>query len=134
MAAKERVTANTFLDAVEFQGLGLVTHQQLLGSTEDSNSVTLHTDGSWNPRVNEMGGGSVVRDRIVHWVTGFAAKLGAGDAFKAELLAIMKGLTLVWEQGHRSVVCYTDCLEGQEVLSSNTDVGSFWHRDEILAI
>lgn len=81
-----------------------------------------------------MGGGGVFQDRDGRWISGFAASLGAGDAFKAKLLAARKGLSHVWEMGYRSVVCYMDCLQAQEVIASDRAVDNFWHRDVILAI
>lgn len=46
---------------------------------------------------------------------------------------VLKGLTHAWELGNHHVMCYVDCLEVQEVLTSSGDVQSYWHPEEILS-
>lgn len=89
------VLRHIHVDMVEFQKQALVTQNSSSGALEEPNSVTLHTDGSWDPRVNRMGGGGCIIDLIGRWVSGFATGLGVGDALKAELLAVRKGLSHV---------------------------------------
>ncbi|XP_057445074.1 uncharacterized protein LOC130737347 [Lotus japonicus] len=93
--------------------------------------VTLYTDDNWKGDVDRMGGGGVIRDGNGRWISGYARTLRAGDAFKTELMSFHKGLLHTWELGFRHVVCYVDCLELQEVLTSIRDVQTYWHRDVI---
>ncbi|XP_057444680.1 uncharacterized protein LOC130736924 [Lotus japonicus] len=122
------------LDTVEFHRLAQGTQRSNPIASDGINSVMLYTDGSWNPQVNRMGSGGVLLDEIGCWICGFAASLGGGDALKSELLAMKKGLTHVWEMGIKSVTCYTDCLEAQQIITNNQDVDTYWHKDEIIAI
>lgn len=115
------------LDMVEFTRWGKATQQQQRTTVAgvDDALVMVHTYGSYLPRENKMGAGGVVRDKDGRWISGFAASLGVGDAFKAELLAIQKGLNHVWEMGYISVVCYTDCIQATEVLGMNIDITNY---------
>lgn len=95
--------------------------------------MVLHTDGSWQPVLDKMGGGGVIRDSHGRWIFGFAMMMGAGNAFTAELRAVERGPRHAWELGFRNVRCCVDCLEAQRVLTTGVDVQDFWNRDEILA-
>lgn len=76
----------------------------------------------------------MVRDRNGRWMLGFSTILGDGDAFKAELTLLHKGLLHTWELGFRNVMCYVDCLEVQHVLTNKSDVHNYWHEEVILLI
>lgn len=60
--------------------------------------------------------------------------LSFGDALKADLIAVSRGLSHVWYLGYRHVACYMDCLKAREVIISNINVHIFWHRDDIIFI
>lgn len=127
------VLRRVHLDVLEFQrwGSGSVPHN--IVHTQGEKSMSLHTDGSWQQHINMMGGGGVIRDNMGRWVSGFAVVLGPGDAFKAEIVALTRGLGHAWNLGYRDIDCFVDCLELQMVLASDEDVQHFWHGEEIQA-
>lgn len=66
--------------------------------------VSLKTDGSslW-----DLG---VVRSTEGNWIFGFTGHACVCDSLRAELLAILQGLSLCWEHGHRRVELFIDSL------------------------
>lgn len=120
-------------DVGEFHRWGRAKIQTMPVEDQDGDMVLLHTDGSWLPGIDKMGIGGVLRDSNGRWISGFAAALGAGDAFKSELMAIQRGLIHTWELGFRHVQCYVDCLEVHQALTSVVDVQNYWISDVILA-
>jgi ribonuclease HI len=59
---------------------------------------------------SHSGFGGVLCDSDGTWLCGFAGFIGISNNLHAELLAIMHGLTLSWDKGHRNVICYSDSL------------------------
>ncbi|XP_057439095.1 uncharacterized protein LOC130730954 [Lotus japonicus] len=118
-------------DVQEFQRWGSGQSAEIAAAGMGVEHVTLYTDCNLKGDVDRMGGGGVIRDGNGRWISGYATTLGAGDAIKAELLSFHKGLLHTWELGFRHVVCYVDCLELQEVLTSTGDVQNYWHEDVI---
>ena len=69
-----------------------------------------------------------------NWISGFSVSFGHGNAFLSEILAIEHGLRLAWNLGHRSLICATDCYDAMNVLTSVSDVGSYWAADTICRV
>nr|KYP44637.1 Putative ribonuclease H protein At1g65750 family [Cajanus cajan] len=81
-------------------------------------NVKLNTDGSWRPNTRLMGTGGVIRDCVGRWLFGFANSARTGDPLKAELTAVVEGLSLCWNVGLRNIICETDCGEVIEACES----------------
>ncbi|XP_057423535.1 uncharacterized protein LOC130717346 [Lotus japonicus] len=45
--------------------------------------------------------------------------IGGGSPMKAEVMALLRGIKLVWELNLRVIVCEVDCLEIVETLKDN---------------
>lgn len=61
-----------------------------------------------NPSPSGFGG--LLRNDDGAWITGFFGSIGISNNLLAEFLALSHGLTLVWNLGHRDIVCYSDSL------------------------
>ncbi|XP_057418578.1 uncharacterized protein LOC130712781 [Lotus japonicus] len=79
----------------------------------------LHVDGSFNRRSAHMSCGGLLQNHEGVWIVGFASFEGIGEAFLAELIAVIRGLRLAWQQGIRKLLCYSDCMEVVDALSEN---------------
>ncbi|KAJ1398023.1 Ribonuclease H-like superfamily [Sesbania bispinosa] len=73
-----------------------------------SSSVRLSVDGIWFPDRSRLGFGGLIRDSSGRWVIGFSGGRNSGDPCLAELLAVVKGLSLAWELGYRHILCEID--------------------------
>jgi len=69
-------------------------------------------------------GGGVLRDSDGTWLCGFSRFIGISDNLHAELLAIMHGLKLSWDKGHRNVICYSDSFHAIKLIQALPNV---WH-------
>lgn len=83
-------------------------------------AVKLNMDGSYNPNSTDMSVGGLIRSNSGEWIVGLSAFEGSGDAFLAELIAVKKGLSLAWDEGHRRIWCESDSLDA---------IISLQHRD-----
>lgn len=84
--------------------------------------VKLQVDGSFHRPSSNMSCGGLMRDHHGTWVLGFVSFEGIGEVFLAELLAIIRGLSLAWERGIRKLICISDC---EDVVKALTGLGSF---------
>jgi len=70
-------------------------------------ATILNVDGSSLGSPDRSGFGGVHCDSDGTWLCGFSRFIGISDNLHAELLAIMHGLKLSWDKGHRNVICYS---------------------------
>lgn len=89
--------------------------------------LVLQVDGGFQRRSSSMGCGGFIRDHVGAWVIGFASFEGHGEAFLAELLAVIRGLTLAWQQGIRKLLCFSDCMEVVKALTDNRSHNLYSH-------
>ncbi|KAJ1401975.1 Ribonuclease H domain [Sesbania bispinosa] len=89
--------------------------------------LKLNIDGSFRYSDHVMGVGGVLRDVAGNWCWGFAGNAGCGDVIQAELLALREGLSYVWTEGNRCIMCETDSLEVINLLSKDIVT----HRSQI---
>ncbi|KAJ1415707.1 Ribonuclease H domain [Sesbania bispinosa] len=56
----------------------------------------------------QTGYGGLFRDSSGRWLNGFFGSLRHVDIVKAELFAMLQGLSIAWMRGYRSILCYSD--------------------------
>ena len=62
--------------------------------------ITLNTDGSVK---STAFGGDLLRDHNGNWIKGFLVKIDRCSAVEAELWAVLHGLKMAWDNGHREI-------------------------------
>lgn len=70
--------------------------------------TVLNVDGSSLGNPGRSGFGGLLRRSDGTWIVGFAGSLGFSEILQAELMAILKGLSLAWDLGIRRLVCCSD--------------------------
>ena len=58
--------------------------------------------------MGSIAAGGVIRDHNGYWLEGFIANLGTGQILDAELLGILYGLKIAWDDGYREVIVESD--------------------------
>lgn len=108
-------------------GEGLVSRsQQRWTSWHPSRmqAIILNVDGSSFGNPGRSGFGGVLRTSDGTWLCGFSGFFGISNNLHVELLAIMHGLKLTWEKGHRNVICYSDSLHAINLIQAPLNA---WH-------
>ena len=80
--------------------------------------IKLNTDRSVWMQSGVSGCGGVIRDANGNWLLGISAKGLSIDVLHVELQAILHGLKLAWETGHRVICCEMDSYEAYCILSA----------------
>lgn len=70
--------------------------------------VRLNTDGASKGNPGKAGAGGLIRGHRGELFEVFAANCGECSSTRAELLAVMRGLIVAWNGGHRRVVVSVD--------------------------
>ncbi|KAF2304885.1 hypothetical protein GH714_039262 [Hevea brasiliensis] len=65
-------------------------------------------------------GGGLIRDIRGNWCSGFALKQGCGSILKAKALALVVGLSLVWNEGHCRILVESDSMELVKMVNDNS--------------
>ncbi|PNX91672.1 ribonuclease H [Trifolium pratense] len=91
----------------------------------DGTGMILNVDGSsiGNPVI--FGFGGLICNADGAWVHGFFGNLGVTNILHAELMAIYKGLLLVWEMNIKELWCYSDSVTAIKLIS---DPVNEWHH------
>lgn len=50
------------------------------------------------------------RDHTCIFLCGFHGKLGREDILYVEIMALLRGLEICWEKGHKRITCYRNSL------------------------
>lgn len=85
--------------------------------------VALNTDGAAKGCPGLAGGGGIVRTHAGQCVGYFSLNFGVCTAMKAELLALLRGLQLVWEMGFKFVDVRMDSLSCTQIFKMPRDYG-----------
>jgi ribonuclease HI len=73
--------------------------------------VCLNVDGSLLGTPNTAGYGGLIRDNNWNFVMGFYGAATVISILFAELMAVLHGLQLCWENGFKQIMCYSDSLQ-----------------------
>lgn len=71
--------------------------------------LKLNTDGSVQRAERRVGAGGLIRDEYGRWLQGFMINPGCCSVEEAELWAILHGLRMAWESGHKRFTLESDC-------------------------
>ncbi|CAJ2636315.1 unnamed protein product [Trifolium pratense] len=72
------------------------------------NCVKLNVDGSSLGNPGRSGYGGIIRNNVGGWLYSFSGFCGITTNLKAELLAIVHGLSLTWSKGYTKVIYESD--------------------------
>jgi ribonuclease HI len=92
-----------------------------LGGTD----MILNVDGSSISNLGISGFRGLIRNANGVWVHGFFGNLGVTNILHAELMAIYKGLLLVWELDIKDLWCYSDSEMAIKLITEPIDG---WHH------
>lgn len=80
-------------------------------------TMVLNVDGSALTNPGKAGFGGLVCDCSGAFLLGFYGSAGETDILHAEVLALLRGLSLCWDAGYRSIVCYSNSLVTVKLVS-----------------
>lgn len=90
--------------------------------------VKLNTNGASKGNPGQAGVGGIVRGRGGRPLSMFAANCGVASCTKAEFLAVLKGLALVWNLGNRRIVLEVDSLVvARALLGEDIPSSTYYH-------
>jgi len=67
------------------------------------------------------------------FMRGFHGNIGYLNIFHAEILALMHGIQICWDEGLRDIICYTDSMHTIHLVQY-ADVSTHHHGNEIAII
>ncbi|KAL7204967.1 hypothetical protein ACSBR2_017983 [Camellia fascicularis] len=70
--------------------------------------LKLNTDGCFKRDPSQAGYGGLLRDEVVTWIWGYYGKLRHYSSLEAELWAIYRGITILFQNGKLDVEIETD--------------------------
>ncbi|KAK2370649.1 hypothetical protein QL285_083681 [Trifolium repens] len=87
-----------------------VDHQLVSWSCPNEGTICLNVDGSMLGSLQTAGFGGLLRNNFGAFLKGFYGTASQPSVLYAELMAILHGLELCWDNGYRNVTCYSDSL------------------------
>jgi ribonuclease HI len=96
-------------------------------------NVCLNVDGSLLGSTNTAGYGGLLRDNNGVFLLGFYGAATTPSILFAELMAILHGLQICWENGYRRISCFSDSLQAVNLIRDGV---SAHHRfaNEVISI
>jgi len=67
-------------------------------------------DGSAQTNPETAGFGGLIRDYDGQFMCGFHGNIGYSNILPAEILTLMHGIQICWDEGLRDIICYTDSM------------------------
>jgi ribonuclease HI len=95
--------------------------------------ICLNVDGSLLGSLNSVGYGGLMRNHNIEFISRFYGTTSIKSILFAEIMAVLHGLTICWENGYRKINCLSDSLQAVNLIRSGV---SPHHRfaNEILSI
>jgi len=84
-----------------------------------------------NPGMAGFGG--LIRDFDGQFMRGFHGNIGYSNILHAEILALMHGIQICWDEGLRDIICYTDSMHTIHLVQY-ADVSTHHYGNEITII
>ena len=81
---------------------------QILWQRSPWDFVKINVDGSFLGNPGRIGAGGLIRSSAGNFLVGFTAFAGVACNLLPELLAIAKGLKLVWDRGYHKIICHSN--------------------------
>uniref|UniRef100_M1BNG8 Reverse transcriptase n=1 Tax=Solanum tuberosum TaxID=4113 RepID=M1BNG8_SOLTU len=95
-------------------------------SPKKLHQLFLNVDGSYEPKTINGGTGGIIRNHLGNRIAGFACKIKVENAYHAELLALLHGLTLAKEKNFKHMILVE--TDSQVLLNSlNNDNPQYSH-------
>ncbi|KAJ1388142.1 Ribonuclease H domain [Sesbania bispinosa] len=85
-----------------------------------THQIAINIDGSVMD--HKAGFGGIIRGTDGGWIHGFYGHLGEKDILYAELIAILKGLSLCWDLNFRNVKCMSDSLLAVTLINNGVPI------------
>ncbi|KAL6494930.1 hypothetical protein OROGR_030849 [Orobanche gracilis] len=79
--------------------------------------IALNVDGSSLGNPGNAGFGGLLRDSNGAWISGFLGAIGITNNLHAELMGLLHGLQLTWENGYRKFICYSDSMDALSLIN-----------------
>jgi ribonuclease HI len=79
-------------------------------------TVCLNVDWSMLGSLQTAGFGGLIRNSFGAFLKGFYGTASQSSVLYAEIMAILHGLHLCWNNGYRSIVCYFDSLQAVSLI------------------
>ncbi|GAU48983.1 hypothetical protein TSUD_245740 [Trifolium subterraneum] len=79
-------------------------------------TVCLNVHGSMLGSLQTAGFGGLIRNSFSAFLKGFYGTASQSSVLYAEIMAILHGLHLCWNNGYRSIVCYSDSLQAVSLI------------------
>jgi len=73
-------------------------------------SYILNVDGSAQTNPEMAGFGGLIRDFDGQFMRGFHGNIGYSNILHVEILALIHGIQICWDEGLRDIICYTDFM------------------------
>jgi ribonuclease HI len=80
-------------------------------SRPDEGTVCLNVDGSLLGSANTTGYGGLLRNNKGELLWGFYGVAAIQRILFAEIMVVLHGLQLCWDNGYRKVICFSDSLQ-----------------------
>jgi len=106
---------------------------QILWQRPPWDFVKINVDGSFLGNPGRIGADGLIRSSAGNFLVGFTAFAGVACNLLPELLAIAKGLKLVWDRGYHKIICHSNPKDALRLLSAN-QVSFYKYRAFILEI
>jgi hypothetical protein len=95
-----------------------VDHQLVSWSCPNEGTICLNVDGSMLGSLQTAGFGGLLRNNFGAFLKGFYGTASQPSVLYAELMAILHGLELCWDNGYRNVTCYSDSLQAVTLIKT----------------
>jgi ribonuclease HI len=100
-------------------GSNQAVDQQLVSwSCPHEGTVCLNVDGSMLGSLQTAGFGGLIRNNFGAFLKGFYGTASHPSVLYAEIIAILHGLELCWDNGFRNVTCYSDSLQAVTLIKT----------------
>ncbi|KAK2392667.1 hypothetical protein QL285_066003 [Trifolium repens] len=81
-------------------------------------TVCLNVDGSLLGTAQTAGFGGLIRDTAGTFIKGFYGSAAHASVLFAEIIAVLQGLQLCWENGFKHIVCFSDSLQAVTLIKT----------------
>jgi ribonuclease HI len=100
-------------------GSNQAVDQQLVSwSCPHEGTICLNVDGSMLGSLQTAGFGGLIRNNFGAFLKGFYGTASHPSVLYAEIIAILHGLELCWDNGFRNVTCYSDSLQAVTLIKT----------------
>jgi ribonuclease HI len=85
-------------------------------SRPEEGTCCLNVDGSLLGSTNTAGYGGLLRNNNGDFLCGFYGMAAVRNILFVEIMAVLHGLQLCWDNGYRKVICFSDSLQSVNLI------------------